>query len=505
MTRRAGLGRPGAGLGPVIDDDRVRAVESMVSHALDRGARRLTREHSLPQQGSWVAPTLLADVPAQSPLSCQEVFGPVAAVTRVADEDAALRACQRHRDGAVGLRLVARRRAGMAVRRATRGGDHRRQRRPAVGGVRADGWREAVRPRAARAPTSGWRSSPTCATSPSASDVDAVQLALLAGAVLVGSATQRLTGVGFALVSSPFLVLLLGPFQGVLLANVLSLATNLIVMSLTWRGIELRRLLLLVVPAVVRRTRRGLGDAAAADRRAAGRGGFAGGGVAGHDGARAPGASAAGTLGCGRGGALSGFMNVTAGIGGPGVTLYAVSAAWEHTAFVATMQPYFALVNSASIIAKGLPSLPGVALVVALAALGVGAVVGQRAQRAGAGRRCPARDHSARAGGSGGDRGEGGPAPGPLRAAVRRPSATTSPAAAPRPPAGRQEPAGPGGSPGRSGCPVPQRLAAPARSRCPRRPRWRRPPARTSRTHRRARAWPGRRSRPSTSVRSSLM
>lgn len=207
--------------------------------------------------------------------------------------------------------------------------------------------------------------------------MDPARLALLATAVLAGSATQRVTGVGFALVSSPFLVLLLGPLQGVQLANSLSLTTNLLVMALTWRGIEVRRLLLLVVPAVaivplgawvtdrlptatllvlvgsiavasllatvlVRRARvlRGRSGAVAA-------------------------------------GGLSGFMNVTAGIGGPGVTLYAVSADWAHAGFVATMQPYFALVNLASILAKGVPTLSPVAVAVALGALGVGAVVGQ--------------------------------------------------------------------------------------------------------------------------------
>ena len=37
-------------------------------------------------------------------------------------------------------------------------------------------------------------------------------LALVTGAVLAGGGAQRVTGMGFALVASPFLVLLLGPF-----------------------------------------------------------------------------------------------------------------------------------------------------------------------------------------------------------------------------------------------------------------------------------------------------
>ena len=42
---------------------------------------------------------------------------------------------------------------------------------------------------------------------------------LLAGIVLLGSSVQWLTGMGFALVAVPALVLLLGPTEGVVLAN----------------------------------------------------------------------------------------------------------------------------------------------------------------------------------------------------------------------------------------------------------------------------------------------
>jgi uncharacterized membrane protein len=76
-------------------------------------------------------------------------------------------------------------------------------------------------------------------------------LAVVGLVVLVGAGTQRLTGLGFALVSAPFLVLLLGPFTGVLLANALSLATNLVVLAQTWRAVQVRRALLLAVPALI--------------------------------------------------------------------------------------------------------------------------------------------------------------------------------------------------------------------------------------------------------------
>jgi succinate-semialdehyde dehydrogenase/glutarate-semialdehyde dehydrogenase len=77
-------------LGPVIDDDRVRAVQALVDDALDRGARRVTERTQVPGQGSFLAPTLLVDVPADAPLVSDEVFGPAAGVVTFASEDEAI-------------------------------------------------------------------------------------------------------------------------------------------------------------------------------------------------------------------------------------------------------------------------------------------------------------------------------------------------------------------------------------------------------------------------------
>jgi succinate-semialdehyde dehydrogenase/glutarate-semialdehyde dehydrogenase len=77
-------------LGPVIDDDRVRAVQALIDDALDRGARRVTERTQVPGQGSFLAPTLLVDVPADAPLVSDEVFGPAAGVVTFASEDEAI-------------------------------------------------------------------------------------------------------------------------------------------------------------------------------------------------------------------------------------------------------------------------------------------------------------------------------------------------------------------------------------------------------------------------------
>ncbi|MFD1718657.1 TSUP family transporter [Georgenia deserti] len=203
-----------------------------------------------------------------------------------------------------------------------------------------------------------------------------VDLALVAAAVLLGAGTQRVTGLGFGLVSAPFLVLLLGPFHGVVLANALGLFTSVTVLVQVWRRVDLRRFALLAVPAAVAiapgawlaLTVSGpvlsvvVGSVAflailavvSSERMRVFRG--RGGGVA--------------------AGGLSGFMNVTAGVGGPAITLYALSTAWEHRSFVATAQLYFAVVSGASLLAKGWPVLAPTAWAVVLGGLVVGVVAG---------------------------------------------------------------------------------------------------------------------------------
>ena len=208
------------------------------------------------------------------------------------------------------------------------------------------------------------------------------ELVLLPLSVMAGALTQRVTGIGFALVCAPLLVLVAGPFDGVLLANLLGLLVSAVVLAAHWRDTQWRKGLLLAVPAVL---------------------------------AIPPGAWVARNVGApqlmvvigltvivalgavvlserarvlrGRGGAVvaggaSGFMNVTAGVGGPALVLYAVSTNWEHRRFVATFQFFSILTNTLSLVAKGgLPRISSTALLVTLVGLGLGLVGGQQLAR----------------------------------------------------------------------------------------------------------------------------
>jgi hypothetical protein len=76
-------------------------------------------------------------------------------------------------------------------------------------------------------------------------------------------------------------------------------------------------------------------------------------------------------------GGASGFMNVTAGVGGPAIVLYAVSSGWEHRRFVATFQLYTLIVNVTSLLAKGGVQVSRTMLITSITALAIGLTGGQ--------------------------------------------------------------------------------------------------------------------------------
>ncbi|WP_309127089.1 sulfite exporter TauE/SafE family protein [Microbacterium sp.] len=204
----------------------------------------------------------------------------------------------------------------------------------------------------------------------------------IGAAVLVGALTQRLTGVGFALVASPLLVLALGPIQGVVITNIFGVATALMVYVFHVRRVEYRRVLpilaaatVAVVPGAI------LARALPASVLAIGAGALVVAALALSVLARRiprvnawPGQVVAG--------GLSGFMNVIAGVGGPAITAYAVASEWEHRRFAISVQFYFAVLGLISLLARGvLPAITPVDWVAAATALGVGLLGGHLLNR----------------------------------------------------------------------------------------------------------------------------
>ncbi|HSX96724.1 MAG TPA: aldehyde dehydrogenase family protein [Streptomyces sp.] len=76
-------------VGPLVSEDAAKRVETWVREAVDAGATLLTGGK---RDGASYAPTVLADVPADVSVSCEEVFGPVLTVRKVEGEAAAFAA-----------------------------------------------------------------------------------------------------------------------------------------------------------------------------------------------------------------------------------------------------------------------------------------------------------------------------------------------------------------------------------------------------------------------------
>jgi succinate-semialdehyde dehydrogenase/glutarate-semialdehyde dehydrogenase len=77
-------------VGPQAREDLVSDLHEQVQASVDAGATVETGGEPLDRDGAYYAPTVLTDVPEGCPADSEEVFGPVAAVYRVEDEDAAI-------------------------------------------------------------------------------------------------------------------------------------------------------------------------------------------------------------------------------------------------------------------------------------------------------------------------------------------------------------------------------------------------------------------------------
>jgi succinate-semialdehyde dehydrogenase / glutarate-semialdehyde dehydrogenase len=78
-------------LGPLASADAVKSLDADVQKSVQAGAKVLTGGHPLPIPGSYYAPTVLTDIPKNSPAYGEEFFGPVALMFRVKDIDEAIR------------------------------------------------------------------------------------------------------------------------------------------------------------------------------------------------------------------------------------------------------------------------------------------------------------------------------------------------------------------------------------------------------------------------------
>ena len=78
-------------LGPLATADGVKSLDADVQKTVAAGARVLTGGKPLNRPGNFYAPTVLTDIPKDSPAYRDELFGPVASIFRVKNLDEAIR------------------------------------------------------------------------------------------------------------------------------------------------------------------------------------------------------------------------------------------------------------------------------------------------------------------------------------------------------------------------------------------------------------------------------
>jgi succinate-semialdehyde dehydrogenase / glutarate-semialdehyde dehydrogenase len=79
-------------LGPLATEQILQGVHAQVQKSIAAGAKLLTGGNRIHGPGFFYEPTVLVDVPKESPAHREEVFGPVASVFRVRDADEAVEA-----------------------------------------------------------------------------------------------------------------------------------------------------------------------------------------------------------------------------------------------------------------------------------------------------------------------------------------------------------------------------------------------------------------------------
>src|SRR6266436_4410316 len=78
-------------IGPLTTEQILRGVDDQVHKTIAGGAKLLTGGNRIHGPGFFYEPTVLVDVPKQSPAYREEVFGPVAAIFRVRNADEAIK------------------------------------------------------------------------------------------------------------------------------------------------------------------------------------------------------------------------------------------------------------------------------------------------------------------------------------------------------------------------------------------------------------------------------
>jgi succinate-semialdehyde dehydrogenase / glutarate-semialdehyde dehydrogenase len=86
-------------IGPLATADAITSLQADVEKSVAAGARVLTGGKPLDRPGNFYPPTVLSNVPKNSPAGCEELFGPVASIFRVKNLDEAIQVANETRFG----------------------------------------------------------------------------------------------------------------------------------------------------------------------------------------------------------------------------------------------------------------------------------------------------------------------------------------------------------------------------------------------------------------------
>ena len=96
--------QPETELGPLASEAILKGVDEQVQKSIEAGARLLTGGRRIDQPGFFYEPTVLTEIPQDSPAYREEIFGPVACCFRVSNAQKAIRLAN---DSAFGLGATA--------------------------------------------------------------------------------------------------------------------------------------------------------------------------------------------------------------------------------------------------------------------------------------------------------------------------------------------------------------------------------------------------------------
>lgn len=202
----------------------------------------------------------------------------------------------------------------------------------------------------------------------------------------VATALQRITGLGFAMLTAPFAVVALGTHQGIMLTTALAVIASIFMLPSMWRDIDWARVGWIGIPAAL-----SIVPAAWLGARIDGAIIYLLVGVLViiglsvallMSGTTEPVTSRYAQVLTGVG---AGTGSVLAGIGGPAMTIFGVLSRWPVASFAASLQPIWILTAGATLAGRSwfmgstLPELSWWLWLVAAAGIAVGMWVGQRA------------------------------------------------------------------------------------------------------------------------------